>query len=158
MRISVFGLGYVGSVTAGCLAEMGHTVVGVEPNQTKVDMLNRGQSPIVEAQLEEMLKKFVASGQISATSDWAAAIAQTELAIVCVGTPSLESGNIDLSHVRRAAEQIGLALRDKKDYFRVVIRSTVLTEGDGLTTWKVPLMRPSSLWKRIRTPIPADVR
>lgn len=126
MRISVFGLGYVGSVTAGCLAEMGHTIVGVEPNPTKLGMLNRGQSPIVEAGFQEILKKFVAIGQISATSDWAAAMAQTELAIVCVGTPSLESGNIDLSHVHRAAEQIGSALRDKKDYFRVVIRSTVL--------------------------------
>ena len=126
MRISVFGLGYVGSVTAGCLAEMGHSVVGVEPNPTKLGMLNRGQSPIVESGLEEILKKFVASGQISATSDWAAAMAQTELAIVCVGTPSLASGNIDLSRVRRAAEQIGSALRGKKDYFRVVIRSTVL--------------------------------
>jgi GDP-mannose 6-dehydrogenase len=126
MRISVFGLGYVGSVTAGCLAEMGHTVVGVEPNQTKLDMLNRGQSPIVEARLGEMLKRFVASGQISATSDWAAAIAQTELAIVCIGTPSLASGNIDLSRVRQVAEDIGTALRSKKDYFRVVIRSTVL--------------------------------
>ena len=81
MRISIFGLGYVGSVTAGCLAEMGHTVVGVEPNPAKLGMLSRGQSPIVEAGLEEILKKFVASGQITATSDWAAAIAQTELAI-----------------------------------------------------------------------------
>src|SRR5215472_15544708 len=105
---------------------MGHTVVGVEPNPTKLGMLNRGQSPIVEPGLEEILKKFVASGQISATSDWATAIAQTDLAIVCVGTPSLASGNIDLSRVRRAAEQIGSALRGKKDYFRVVIRSTVL--------------------------------
>jgi GDP-mannose 6-dehydrogenase len=126
MKISVFGLGYVGSVTAGCLADMGHTIVGVEPNPTKLDMLNSGQSPIIEAGLQELLKGFVASGQISATSDWAAAIAQTELAIVCVGTPSLANGNIDLSRVRRAAEQIGSALRSKKDYFRVVIRSTVL--------------------------------
>src|SRR6266480_5506115 len=126
MRISVFGLGYVGSVTAGCLAGTGHTVVGVEPNLTKVGMLSRGQSPIVEAGLEEILKKFFSRGQITATSDWTAAIAQTELAIVCVGTPSLESGNIDLSHVCRVAEHIGSALRSKKDYFRVVVRSTVL--------------------------------
>ena len=105
---------------------MGHTVVGVEPNPAKLDMLNRGQSPIVEAGFQEILKKSVASGQLSATSDWAAAMAQTELAFVCVGTPSLGSGNIDLSHVRRAAKHIGSALRGKKDYFRVVIRSTVL--------------------------------
>src|SRR5438034_8654682 len=123
MKISVFGLGYVGSVTAGCLAEMGHTIVGVESNPTKLDMLNRGQSPIIEAGLQELLKEFVASGQISVTSDWAAAVAQTELAIVCVGTPSLANGNIDLSRVRGAAEQIGSALKGKKDYFRVVIRS-----------------------------------
>jgi len=105
---------------------MGHTVVGVEPNLAKVGMLSRGQSPIVEGGLEEILKKFVARGQITATSDWAAAIAETELAIVCIGTPSLESGNIDLSHVCRVAEHIGSALRSKKDYFRVVVRSTVL--------------------------------
>jgi len=67
MKISVFGLGYVGSVTAGCLADMGHTIVGVEPNPTKLDMLNSGQSPIIEAGLQELLKGFVASGQISAT-------------------------------------------------------------------------------------------
>ena len=126
MRISVFGLGYVGSVTAGCLAEMGHTVVGVEPNQTKLDMLNRGQSPIVEAGLEDLLKKFIGNGQFKATTDWSTAVGETEMAFVCVGTPSLGSGNIDLSRVRQVTEHIGSALRGKKDYFRVVIRSTVL--------------------------------
>ena len=126
MRICVFGLGYVGSVTAGCLAEMGHTVVGVEPNPTKLDMLKQGQSPIIEGGLEELLKKYVATGQISATPDWRAAVEQTEMAIVCVGTPSLRNGSIDLGHVRRAAEHLGSALRDRRDYFRVVIRSTVL--------------------------------
>ena len=126
MKICIFGLGYVGTVTAGCLAEMGHTVIGVEPNPTKIAMLNRGQSPIIETGLEEILKQFIASGRISATADWAAAVKQTELAIVCVGTPSLENGNIDLAHVRRAAEHIGEALREKEEYFRVVIRSTVL--------------------------------
>jgi GDP-mannose 6-dehydrogenase len=126
MRISVFGLGYVGSVTVACLAEMGHKVLGVEPNPLKVDMLNQGKSPIVEAELEGMLKKSVASGQISATDDWSAAVSQTEMAIVCVGTPSLSNGNIDLRYVRRAAEHIGTAVGNKSEYFRVVIRSTVL--------------------------------
>lgn len=126
MLISVFGLGYVGSVTATCLADSGHTVIGVEPNQTKVEMLNRGQSPIVETGLADLLPKMISSGRFKVTSDWMHAIDQTEMAFVCVGTPSLSNGNIDLRYVRRAAEHIGTALKTRNRYFRVVIRSTVL--------------------------------
>lgn len=126
MRICIFGLGYVGSVTSACLARLGHEVVGVEPNPAKVDMLNRGQSPIVEAGLEELLKQAISQGRLKATDDWAAAVAETDMAIVCVGTPSLSNGNMDLKFVRRAAEHIGTALKTKSAYFRIVIRSTVL--------------------------------
>src|SRR5438067_1709639 len=121
MWISVFGLGYVGSVTSACLAEMGHRVIGVEPNPAKVDMLNKGQSPIVEADLEVLLKKRAANGQIRATTDWAAAVQETEMAFICVGTPSLSNGNIDLAYVRRAATHIGTALKTKDSFFRVVV-------------------------------------
>lgn len=126
MKISIFGLGYVGSVTGACLAELGHTVVGVDPNPVKVEMLKSGRSPIVEPDLEGLVRKFVAEGRLQATTDWAAAIAETDMAFVCVGTPSLSNGNIDLRYVRRAAEHIGASLKSKRDYFRVVIRSTVL--------------------------------
>ncbi len=126
MKISIFGLGYVGSVTGACLAGLGHTVVVVEPNADKVKMLMSGVSPIVEPNLEALLRRLVAEGRLRATSDWASAIAETDTAFVCVGTPSLANGNIDLSNVRRAAEHIATALRDKKEYFRVVVRSTVL--------------------------------
>jgi GDP-mannose 6-dehydrogenase len=126
MKISIFGLGYVGSVTGACLAGLGHTVVGVEPNADKVKMLMSGLSPIVEPNLETLLRQLVAECRLRATSDWAEAMAETDMAFLCVGTPSLANGNIDLRHVRRAVEHIATALRSKKDYFRVVVRSTVL--------------------------------
>jgi GDP-mannose 6-dehydrogenase len=142
MKISVFGLGYVGSVTGACLAELGHTVIGVEPNPTKVAMVNAGHSPIIEPTLNELLQKAVPGGRFQATSDWAAAVAGTEMAFVCVGTPSLPNGNIDLRYVQRAAEHIGTALRSRIDYFRVVIRSTVLPGTVQETV--VPLLERSS--------------
>jgi GDP-mannose 6-dehydrogenase len=126
MLISIFGLGYVGSVTGTCFAELGHFVVGVETNPMKVDMINRAQSPIVETGIEERLRKAVAAGSLKATTDWQAALAETDMAFVCVGTPSLSNGNIDLRFVRRVSEHIGSALREKDKWFTVVIRSTVL--------------------------------
>jgi len=126
MRISVFGLGYVGSVTAACLAEMGHTVIGVEPNKTKVDLMNRGQSPVVESGLGERLGRLTGIGRLVATSDWEEAVENTDMAFVCVGTPSAPNGNIDLGYVERAVAHIGSALAKRADYFRVIIRSTVL--------------------------------
>lgn len=126
MRISVFGLGYVGIVTGVCLAEREHFVMGVEPNPAKVEMLHSAKSPIVEAGLDERLQQAVAGGRFKATSDWRLAVAETDMAFVCVGTPSLSNGNIDLRFVRRVAEHIGSALADKDSYFNVVIRSTVL--------------------------------
>jgi GDP-mannose 6-dehydrogenase len=126
MRISVFGLGYVGSVTAACLAEMGHTVIGVEPNAVKVELMNRGQGPVVEAGLNERLQRLTGTGGLRATSDSESAVRETDTAFVCVGTPSLPNGDIDLRYVERAATHIGSALARKPGYFRVVIRSTVL--------------------------------
>lgn len=126
MRISVFGLGYVGSVTAACLAEMGHTVIGVEPNTVKVELMNRGQGPVVEAGLAERLQRLTATGSLRASSDHKSAVGETDMAFVCVGTPSLPNGDIDLRYVERAASHIGAALARKSGYFCVVIRSTVL--------------------------------
>jgi len=125
-RICIFGMGYVGCVSGACLASLGHQVIGVEPNRTKVDLLNSGKSPIVEKDLPELIASTVKSGLYRATDDWRAAIAASDLAMVCVGTPSRSNGSIDLSYVRRVCEQIGSALRDRKDFFTVVIRSTIV--------------------------------
>lgn len=126
MRVSVFGLGYVGAVSAGCLASDGHAVVGVDPNPAKVDLINRGVAPVVEKDLGERIASAVGAGRLRATAEAAEAVSVTEMSLVCVGTPSQLNGNLDLSHVRRVCEQIGRALRDKADYHVVVLRSTML--------------------------------
>ena len=126
MDIAVFGLGYVGAVSAACLSTAGHTVVGVDSNAPKVELINAGRSPVVEPGVEEMIAAAVAGGRLRATTDVRAAIRASELAIVCVGTPSLGNGDLDLSHVRRVCEDIALVLRDKTGFTAIVIRSTVL--------------------------------
>lgn len=126
MRISVFGLGYVGTVSAGCLANDEHEVVGVDPVQAKVDLINKGQSPIIEADIGEIIATTVKSGCLRAITDPAKAIRETDLSFVCVGTPSQPNGNLDLRYIRRICEQIGQALRDKAERHTVVIRSTIL--------------------------------
>lgn len=126
MRVSIFGLGYVGTVCAGCLAQDGHEVIGVDPVQTKVDLINAGNSTIVEAEIGELIAKAVESGMLRATNEAADAIDNSELSFVCVGTPSQINGNLDLAHVRHVCEQIGRALRNKRERHTVVIRSTIL--------------------------------
>lgn len=126
MRISVFGLGYVGVVSAACLATDGHVVVGVDPNETKVDQIAGGRSPIVETDIDEMVRAQVAAGRLSATMDVAAAVRDTELSLICVGTPSQGNGSLDLKYVARVCEQIGAALAHKSGFHVVVARSTML--------------------------------
>lgn len=126
MKVSVFGLGYVGTVSAGCLAQSGHEVVGVDPVATKVDLINQGQSPIIEAEINEIIVAAVKSGRIRATQEATQAILDTEVSFICVGTPSQVNGNLDLSYIRRICEQIGEALKQKPDRHTVVIRSTIL--------------------------------
>jgi GDP-mannose 6-dehydrogenase len=126
MRVSVFGLGYVGAVSAACLAADGHTVVGVDTNPLKVDLLNHGRSPVVEAGLAELIRAGVDAGRLRATTDCVEAVGNTELGFVCVGTPSRSNGSLDLTHLRRVAEDIGQALRWVQTPFVVVVRSTVL--------------------------------
>lgn len=125
MRIAVFGLGYVGSVSAACLANEGHTVVGVDPNVEKVAMVNDGVSPVLEPMVPEFLASGVADGRIRATSSAADAIAETDLSLVCVGTPSQPNGDIDLCFIEGVAAEIGSALADLDHDHVVVIRSTV---------------------------------
>lgn len=126
MRISIFGLGYVGAVSAGCLAAEGHQVLGVDPLADKVDLINRGHSPIVEAEIDGIIEETVRAGNLRATQDPTAAIHETDLSFICVGTPSQPNGNLDLRYIRRICEQIGNALRTKTDRHTIVIRSTIL--------------------------------
>jgi GDP-mannose 6-dehydrogenase len=126
LRVSVFGLGYVGTVSAGCLANNGHEVIGVDPIQTKVDLINQGRSPIIEADIGEIIASTAKSGRLRAIVDAAAGVEATELSFVCVGTPSQANGNLDLRYIRRICEQIGEALKKKQERHTVVIRSTVL--------------------------------
>jgi GDP-mannose 6-dehydrogenase len=126
LRVSVFGLGYVGTVSAGCLAEEGHEVVGVDPVPTKVGLINQGQSPIIEADIGEIITTNARSGRLRATGDTAEAVRNTDLSLVCVGTPSQPNGNLDLKYIGRVCEQIGAAIQDKTTRHTVVIRSTIL--------------------------------
>ena len=126
MRISVFGLGYVGTVSAGCFANDGHEVIGVDPVRTKVDLINQGSSPIIEADIDEMISSMVKANRLRATSDHGQAVHDTELSFVCVGTPSQSNGNLDLRYMRHVCEEIGQALKAKRLRHVVVIRSTIL--------------------------------
>jgi len=126
LPISIFGLGYVGTVMAGCLARRGHRVVGVDVQPQKVEMFNAGLSPIVEPGIEALLHDAKANGLLRATLSCDEAIAETEVSIVCVGTPSQASGLPDLSFVRGVVQQIGDALRRKMRSHALVMRSTVL--------------------------------
>ena len=126
MRISVFGLGYVGAVSAACLAADGHTVVGVDNNPVKVDLLNQGRAPVIEAGLGELIEEGVRAGRLRATTDCDAAVAGTDVALVCVGTPSRSNGSLDLAYLRRVAGDIGQAIRRRRSPIPVVVRSTVL--------------------------------
>jgi GDP-mannose 6-dehydrogenase len=126
MNVSVFGLGYVGSVSAASFAGDGHTVVGVDVNPDKVASLNEGRSPIVEKGLDELIETGTAAGRLRATTSTAEAIGATDLSLICVGTPSRRNGSLDLSYLERVCQQIGDALRTKDGYHVVVVRSTVL--------------------------------
>src|SRR5580692_10969805 len=119
-------MGYVGTVSAGCLAQDGHEVIGVDPVRTKVDLINSGQSPIIEVDIGEIIAAMVKAGRLRATSDQDQAIRESELSFVCVGTPSQANGNLDLTYIRRVCELIGEALKKKTDRHTVVIRSTIL--------------------------------
>jgi GDP-mannose 6-dehydrogenase len=125
MNVAMFGLGYVGTVTAACLASRGHHVVGVDPDLAKVIAITGGGSPVVEPALDELVRVSVGSGQLTATADAAVGLRDATIAIVCVGTPSRSDGGVDVEHVCRAAAQIGEFLRTSDQYLVVMFRSTV---------------------------------
>ena len=126
MKIAIFGLGYVGVVSAACLARDGHEVLGVDPNPVKTELINQAKSPIVEPGLEELIRSTVGAGQLRAGADHAAAVRHCELMLVCVGTPGAANGSLDLRYVRRICEQIGEALASIDEFRIVAIRSTLL--------------------------------
>lgn len=126
LAISVFGLGYVGSVSAACFASMGHQVIGVDVNPAKVEMVESGRSPIIEAGMSELVAEGNRAGRLHATTDSAAAVLQSDISFVCVGTPSLRNGKLDLSHIEKVAREIAAALKQKKSAHTFVLRSTVL--------------------------------
>jgi GDP-mannose 6-dehydrogenase len=125
MKVSLFGLGYVGCVTAACLAKCGHDVLGVDVNADKVEMINAGKSPIIEEGLAEIIRESHLGGRFRATTDPVKAVLNSEVSLVCVGTPSNGNGSLDLKAVKSVAGQIGEALREKS-YHCIVFRSTVL--------------------------------
>jgi GDP-mannose 6-dehydrogenase len=126
MRISVFGLGYVGSVSAACLAAQGHEVVGVDVNPTKVELMSRGQAPVVEERIGELTAEVVGSGALRATTDVAEAVRESEISLVCVGTPSASNGSLSTAYLERVAEEIGAVLAGLDRWHTVVFRSTML--------------------------------
>jgi GDP-mannose 6-dehydrogenase len=125
MRISVFGLGYVGTVTAACLAGEGHDVVGADINRDKIELINSGQSPIIEERIEGIIADVVGKKQLSATLDSKAAISETDVSLICVGTPAKDDGEVDLSYVSRVTDKIGNILKNKSGFHTLVYRSTV---------------------------------
>jgi GDP-mannose 6-dehydrogenase len=126
MKISIFGAGYVGAVSAACLTKDGHTVIAVDPDPNKIQPLLAGKSPIIEPGLEELISEGVASGRLTATSDAASALANSDLSLICVGTPSRPDGSLNTEYLKRAAEEIGAALKNKNTFHSVVVRSTCL--------------------------------
>jgi GDP-mannose 6-dehydrogenase len=131
LNIAIFGLGYVGCVSAACLAESGIGVIGVDVNPAKVEALRRGRSPIVEPGIDALLARHVASGRLRVTEDAAMAVRECDLSMICVGTPGRANGSLDLSYVRAVCDQIGDALRDRDGFHGVVIRSTLLPGSVG---------------------------
>lgn len=119
-------MGYVGSVSAACFAHVGHKVIGVDVSPLKVEMMAAGRTPIIEARMSELVEEGHRAGLIQATTSAEEAVRNSEISFVCVGTPSMRSGKLDLGYVERVVHEIGVALKQKKSYHIVVLRSTVL--------------------------------
>lgn len=126
LSVSIFGLGYVGSVSAACFASMGHKVIGVDVSRAKVEMLDSGRTPIVEARMSELVAEANKACRLHATTDALQAVMNSDVSFVCVGTPSLKNGKLDLSHIENVAREIGAAIKQKKSPHVFVLRSTVL--------------------------------
>jgi GDP-mannose 6-dehydrogenase len=128
MKISIFGLGYVGCVSAACLAQLGHEVIGVDLSNSKVDLINSGRSPLVESGLEDLIRTTLAEGRLRVTMDGADAVRKTDVSLICVGTPSNGNGSIKMDYIRNVCREIAEAFQGCDHYHIVVVRSTVMPE------------------------------
>ena len=126
MDISIFGLGYVGCVSLGCLAQNGHRIVGVDVDSKKVDLINSGKPTIIEKDIDTIIDEQFRENRISATTDFRMAVQNTDISIICVGTPSTKEGHLNLQYIFNVAGEIGEAIKDQDKFHTVVIRSTVL--------------------------------
>jgi GDP-mannose 6-dehydrogenase len=142
VKISIFGLGYVGAVSAGCLARDGHEVIGVDPYLPKVDLINRGQTPIIEKDIGEIIAAAVKHKTLCATTDVGEAVEASQISLICVGTPSQLNGSLDLKYVGGVCEQIGAALKVKNAFHVVAVRSTMLP--GSMTKVVIPTMEAAS--------------
>lgn len=142
MKVSVLGLGYVGAVTAACLAKDGFDVLGVDVNPEKVRLINEGRSPVVEAGIGELVQSGIRSGRLAATVDVQEAVERSDVSIVSVGTPSRTNGSIALEAVERVSEQIGVALASKVSRHLIVVRSTILP--GSMRSHVIPALEKSS--------------
>jgi GDP-mannose 6-dehydrogenase len=140
--ISVFGLGYVGAVTAACLAHKGHRVIGVDVNPAKVEMLATGRPPVLEPGLDELISEACRAGRLGATTDSMRAVSESEISFLCVGTPSLRNGRLDLTSVERSCEEAGKALKTKEGFHWIVLRSTVLP--GTIRSFAIPALEAAS--------------
>lgn len=126
MKISIFGLGYVGCVGAACLAKLGHHIIGTDVSENKVKLMNQGRPTIIEAEINELIKEGHDKGLIESTMDYHYAVHNSEISFIVVGTPSSKEGHLNLSYIYKVAHQIGEALKDKDEFHIIAIRSTVL--------------------------------
>lgn len=126
MKISIFGLGYVGCVGAACCAKLGHHVIGVDPIKNKIDLINSGRATIIEKDIDELVSSAWSAGKLEATSDVDYAVAESNISFIAVGTPSTPQGHLKLDYIFDTARQIGEALKKKDEFHVIAIRSTVL--------------------------------
>src|SRR6266566_4997277 len=154
--ISIFGLGYVGSVTAACLAHKGYSVIGVDLSPAKVELLKSGRSTIVEPRMSELVTACHQDCRLQATTDSAAAVMNSEISFLCVGTPSLRSGKLDLGHISPVCEEIGRTLARKDSFHLVVLRSTVLP-GTAMTIIGAADSRHASLLRELYSWAPGRI-
>jgi GDP-mannose 6-dehydrogenase len=126
MKISIYGLGYVGCVGLGCLAEQGHSLIGVDVDKIKVDLINSGRATIVEKDIDNLILKNFENKRITATTDNQYAVKNSDVAIICVGTPNDENGKLNMTYIYNVAQEIAQALKQKNDFFTIAIRSTVM--------------------------------
>jgi GDP-mannose 6-dehydrogenase len=137
-KISIFGLGYVGTVMAACLARAGHLVTGVDTNRTKVEIFNQGRPPIIEKDLDPLIAAGVREGRLRATADGRASILDSDISFICVGTPSNPNGSLDLKFIERVTFEIAEVLKDKTGPHIIAIRSTVLPGTTEMTV--IPIL------------------